>query len=213
MPLDKARGVLKHYGTLFRDTPGHLWRASDTVSRLVFLGLVVAGAVGYGNGVFPASFLLALIAVLVVVGLAVSEYDRHEAWKKDSLFWRRMVMKNLDSDAERLRKQMAWDALEESINEGRDNLYVPITTTSKGSNTDWIAAIDQWDSRTVARLEKHFPTEVDFYRSDIKLVEHLPDVRDRLETTLEIKLNRLKTIFRRSLGLEDGEPTANSPAG
>ncbi len=209
---DKVRGVLEHYGTLFRDTPRHLWRASDTASRLVFFAVVLVGAVGYGTGV-PAWVLVALVAVLVAIGLAVAEYDRHEAWKKDALFWRKQVMKNLDSDAERMRRQMAWDEIEEAINEGRDKLYLPLRTTSKGSNSEWISAIDQWDVRTTARLEKYLPAELDFYRADIKLVEHLPDPRERLQTIMDIKLNRLTTVYRRSLGLEDGEPVANSPAG
>ena len=210
---DKVRGVLKHYGTLFRDTPRLLWTASDTVSRLVFFAVLVVGAVGYGTGGVPAWVLVALVAVLVTIGLAVAEYDRHEAWKKDALFWRKQVMKNLDSDMERYRRQMAWDEIEESINEGRDKLYLPLRTTSKGSNSEWISEIDQWDARTIARLEKHLPAELDFYRADIKLVEHLPDPRERLQTIMDIKLNRLTTVYRRSLGLEDGEPVANPPAG
>jgi len=209
---DKVRGVLAHYGTLFRDTPRHLWRASDTASRLAFLAVLLVGAVGYGTGV-PAWVLGALVVVLVVIGLAVAEYDRHEAWKKDALFWRKQVMKGLESDAERNRRQMGWDEIEEAINEGRDKLYLPLRITSKGSNSEWISAIDQWDARTIARLEKHFPAELDFYRADIKLVEHLPDTRERLQTIMDIKLNRLMTVYRRSLGLEDGEPVANSPAG
>ena len=205
----------------WRDTVGRPKRRSDPFAKLgvkawcttAHLRKRSGSAASRCNRRGVASGIVALVAVLVVIGLAVAEYDRHEAWKKDALFWRKQVMKNLESDAERNRRQMAWYAIEEAIDEGRDKLYLPLRTTSKGSSSEWIAAIDQWDARTIARLEKHLPAELDFYRADIKLVEHLPDTRERLQTIMDIKLNRLMTVYRRSLGLEDGEPVANSPAG
>jgi hypothetical protein len=207
---DKVTGVLKHYGTLFRDTPRLLWKASDTVSRLLLFAVLIAGLVGYGAGI-PAWVLVALLVFLVVIGLAVAEYDRHEAWKKDSLFWRKQVMKGLENDAELNKRKMGWDEIEEAINEGRDKIYLPLRTTSTGSNSEWISAIDEWDARTIARLEKYFPAELDFYRAEIQFVEHLPDPRERLQTIMDIKLDRLSTIYRRSLGLEDGKTVSNSP--
>jgi hypothetical protein len=208
----RFRGILAHYGTLLRDTPGHTWRAADVVSRFaLLLVLVLFTFFGY-RGDLPAELLIGLLVLVVIAALAVTEYDRYEAWKKDALFWRQQVRRSLDHDIAMNERQTAWNQLLQAVDEGRDDLYIPLRTTSAGAESDWVARIDRWDAETIARLERYWPSEVAFYSRVPDLVDNLPDARTRLHTIMDIKLNRLMTIYDRSVGLPDHAANSSGPS-
>lgn len=217
--MDRLRTISTYYGALLRATPGHVWRAADVVSRLALLFVLLLFAFFGYRGDIPVPLLIALLIVVVVVALAVTEYDRYDAVRsaRDELV--RKDTERIQKSVENFRHDWAWEELGSAMSVGRDTLWKPLRLETGGDERDWVAKVDKWETSTREMVHKHWVQYEAFYVSDTGLVATVLDWRARLDTLMDIKLNRLfemmtRDIKSRNPGMvfDDERPQSGSPA-
>jgi len=195
---------VRFYGSLVRSTPAHIWRAADVVGRAaLLLGVFIVAVLGL-HGDIPVGWLIALLGLVVVGALLKANYDRYAALQSDRNFWWKQVHDDINRKIQSFEHDMAWDALMGCVKSGREDVWKPLLSGASGSESDWVANVDRWETETIRQLEKHWAAEATIFRSDSGLLDGITDWRARLTTRMDIKLTRLMDIAKRQTGSSDG---------
>jgi hypothetical protein len=196
--MGKIRDIARYYGRLLLLAPSAAWRVMGVVGRLVGLAaLVLFLFLGY-RGDIPLEIVALLLGLGVLGALLLGEYDRFEILRKDRDKWRQKDVGRIEESHRQFRHEWAWEELGKAIDAGRD-IWTPLRLDRGGVESDWVSKVDRWETTTREMVRKHWSQYEPFYVSDTGLPASVADWRARLETIMDIKLNRLIEIMTRDI--------------